>query len=174
MKEWENSSITAPMKNALKITAALLITLAFAGEISAMEFPTGPELSETPGKLCDTPSKYRYPENIAYCDRDVSWETKEAIIHEYDEKFSYSIAKMPRGEFKIDHLIPLCAGGSNDVSNLWPQHKTVYIITDPLEPVICSKMAQGRLKQKDAVNLIIEAKTNLDRTKKIIDYVSRL
>lgn len=174
MKDLKNSIITVPMKNALKITTALFITLIFAGEISAQDFPKGPELSETPGKLCDQPSKVRYPEKIAYCDRDVSYETKEIIIHEYDQKFNYSIAKMPRGEFKIDHLIPLCAGGSNDTTNLWPQHKSVYAITDPLEPVICSKMAQGRLKQNDAVSLVIEAKTHLERTKKIIEYVSRL
>lgn len=162
------------MKNAFKITLALLITLALADKISAQDFPKGPELSETPGKLCELKVKYRYPEKIAYCERDVSYETKEMIIKEYDQKFDYSIERLPRGEFKIDHLIPLCAGGSNDITNLWPQHKSVYAITDPLEPVICSKMAQGRLKQADAVSLIIEAKTHLDRTKKIIDYVSRL
>ena len=162
------------MKNALKISLALLIAIIFADNISAQSFPQGPELTETPGKLCDHPVKYRYPEKVAYCDRDVSYETKEIIINEYDQKFNYTIARMPRADFKIDHLIPLCAGGSNDMSNLWPQHKTVYAVTDPLEPIICAKMAQGRLKQKDAVSLVIEAKTHLDRTALIMDYVNKL
>ncbi len=162
------------MKKTLKIAVALLIALTAGGEISASEFPNGPELSITSGKLCDKPVKYRYPEKIAYCDRDVSYETKEIIISEYDQKFGYSIAKLPRVEFKIDHLIPLCAGGSNDVVNLWPQHKSVYEVTDPLEPVVCAKMAQGKLKQKDAIALILEAKTHLDRTQKILQFISRL
>lgn len=100
------------MKKTLKIAFAFLIALAAGGEISASEFPSGPETSITMGKLCDRPVKYRYPEKIAYCDRDVSYETKEIIINEYDQKFGYSIAKLPRVDFKIDHLIPLCAGGS--------------------------------------------------------------
>ncbi len=162
------------MKKTLKIAFAFLIALAAGGEISASEFPSGPETSITMGKLCDRPVKYRYPEKIAYCDRDVSYETKEIIINEYDQKFGYSIAKLPRVDFKIDHLIPLCAGGSNDAVNLWPQHKSVYEITDPLEPVVCAKMAQGRLKQKEAIALIIEAKTNLGKTQKILQYISRL
>lgn len=140
----------------------------------ASEFPTTPDLEITPGKLCDRPSSFRYSEKIAYCDRDVSYETKEIVIKEYDQKKNFSILSLPRADFKIDHLIPLCAGGSNDIVNLWPQHKSVYAQTDPLEPVVCAKMNQGKLKQKDAVLLIIEAKTQLDRTGKIIEYISKL
>lgn len=162
------------MKKAIKLFFLYAGLLTIAGYAHADEFPLGPQLSITPGKLCDHPAKYRYPENIAYCERDVQYETKEIIIGEYDQKFSYSIAKLPRADFKIDHLIPLCAGGSNDIANLWPQHKSVYLITDPLEPIVCSKMAQGRLKQVDAVRLVIEAKTHLERTKKIIEYINRL
>ena len=95
-------------------------------------------------------------------------------MKEYDQKFGYRIAQLPRADFKIDHFIPLCVGGSNDISNLWPQHKAVYEITDPLEPIICEKMAQGKLKQKDAVQMIIDAKTNLGRTEKILLQINRL
>ncbi len=142
--------------------------------VLAADFPSGPELSITTGKLCDTPSAYRYAEKIPYCERDVSYETKEILMKEYDQKFNYHILSLPRVDIKIDHLIPLCAGGSNDISNLWPQHKSVYAITDPIEPVICAKMAQGRLKQKDAVSLVIEAKTHLERASKILQYVNKL
>lgn len=163
------------MKKSLQISFVLSILAVFAVESSAMAgYPQGPQRSVTPGKLCDKPDSHRYPENIAYCERDVSYETKEAIISEYDQKFGYTIGSMQRGEFKIDHLVPLCAGGSNDVVNLWPQHKSVYAITDPLEPVICLKMSQGRLKQADAVRLIIEGKTDLSRTQAIIRYVNGL
>lgn len=162
------------MKKTLMLIAVLALSITFASEISAKTFPSGPELSITPGKLCVVPTAYRYPEKIAYCNRDVVYETKEAIIAEYDQKFGYTIASLPREDFKIDHLIPLCVGGDNDVTNLWPQHKSVYAYTDALEPLLCAKMAQGRLKQKDAVSLVLEAKTHLDRAAKIIDYVNKL
>lgn len=163
------------MKKTLKINFILLILAIFAYQASAAEkFPKGPRLAITSGKTCDRPNSYRYSEKIAYCDRDVSVETKESIINEYDQKYGYSIANMPRSEFKIDHLIPLCAGGSNDVENLWPQHKSVYTITDPLEPVVCQKMAKGRLRQADAILLVLEGKTDLSRTKAIIQYLNKI
>ena len=162
------------MKIVFKIFFLYVGLLTIVGYVYADEFPQVPQASVTPGKLCDKPVKYRYPENIAYCERDVQFETKEIIIGEYDQKFSYTIAKLPREDFKIDHLIPLCAGGSNDITNLWPQHKSIYHITDPIEPIVCIKMALGRIKQIDAVMLIIEAKTHLERTKKIIEYINRL
>lgn len=162
------------MKKTIVLTLTLLFTISFSGTINASDFPRGPELSITPGKICDHPSSYRYPEQIPYCVRDVTYQTKEVIIKEYDQKFNYRIEYLNRTDFKIDHFIPLCAGGSNDIVNLWPQHRSVYEITDPLEPIICAKMALGKLKQKEAIALITEAKTNLSRTAQIIQYVSGL
>lgn len=163
------------MKKTLQISFVLSVLTAFSFEVSAAAaFPVGPQRSITPGKLCDRPNEYRYAERIAYCEREVSFETKEALISEYDQKFGYRIANLPREDFKIDHFIPLCAGGSNDVVNLWPQHKSVYAVTDPLEPLICAKMKLGRLRQADAVNLVIQAKTDLSRTKAVIQYVNNL
>lgn len=162
------------MKKSIKMTFALFLTVTFALGAGAADFPQVPELTITPGKLCDTPSSYRYAEKIPYCERDVSYETKEILMKEYDQKFNYNILHINRADIKIDHMIPLCAGGSNDISNLWPQHKSVYIITDPIEPVLCAKMAQGKLKQADAVGLVIEAKTHLERATKIFQYINRM
>ena len=160
-------------KNHFKLFT-LTLTIDFTHSVFAADFPKGPELSITPGKLCDQPTATRYPEKIAYCSRDVTYETKEILMNEYDQKFNYHIMTMARTDFKIDHLIPLCAGGSNDITNLWPQHKSIYEITDPLEPIICLKMAQGKLKQKDAVSLILDAKTHLDRVSNILATINRL
>lgn len=110
----------------------LLLALFFTQLLFANnDFPKTPELSITTGKLCDYPIKKRYPEGIDYCERNVSYSMKESIIHEYDQKFGYKISTLPREDFKVDHFIPLCAGGSNDLVNLWPQHKSVYSLTDP-------------------------------------------
>jgi hypothetical protein len=86
----------------------------------------------------------------------------------------YRTRQMDRQDFKIDHYIPLCMGGSNDIKNLWPQHKSVYAITDPLEPVLCDKMAQGRLLQKKAVEIIMYAKAHLDEVPEIIAKANAL
>lgn len=138
------------------------------------DFPQGPEQQVTPGSLCTRPTGYRYPERIAYCNRNVDSGLKNDIIENYERQFGYSIRKVGRGHFKIDHLIPLCAGGSNNEDNLWPQHESVYKITDPLEPELCDKMAMGRLKQEDAVKLILEAKHNLDRAPAILQHIRSL
>src|SRR5690606_13002989 len=137
-------------------------------------FPHGPDDELTPGTLCDSPSEFRYPERIPYCKRNLETQTKRHIIKVYDQVLGFEVGQMNRMDFKIDHLIPLCAGGSNDEANLWPQHKSVYEITDPLEPEICNKMAQGRLKQAEAVNLILEAKTDLDKAPEILKYIQSL
>lgn len=126
-------------------------------------YPIGPDDEKTPGKTCEHADEYRYAERIAYCNRNVHSETKAAIIQEYDRDLGFAIGKMPRSEFKIDHYIPLCMGGSNSEDNLWPQHKKVYEITDPLEGKLCQLMANGSMRQAKAISLIREAKNDLSR-----------
>lgn len=152
-----------------KVVLLTTITL-FAGSAFAYgpNFPLGPNPVLTPGKLCDRPDKFRYPENIAYCTRDVSYESKEILIKKYDEQLGFHIQSMDRGEFKIDHFIPLCAGGSNDAQNLWPQHRSIYQVTDPVEPLLCEKMAQGKLEQAEAVRLIALAKRDLKQVQLVL------
>ena len=138
------------------------------------QFPKMPHLDMTPGLLCTTPDAKRYPEQIDYCNRAVDTYTKDDIIRKYDATFGYSIESMNRNDFKIDHLIPLCAGGANDERNLWPQHKSVYAITDPVEPLICAKMQKGTLKQAQAVQLVIFAKTHLDQVPQVLAQLNSL
>ncbi len=137
-------------------------------------YPLGPDPILTPGKLCDVPESYRYPEKIPYCERDVSYEIKENLINSYDLQLGYAIESMNRQDFKIDHYIPLCAGGSNDSTNLWPQHKSVYEITDPIEPLVCKKMALGKLNQALAVELIIRVKNDLSQASMIMQRLQQL
>lgn len=136
-------------------------------------FPKGPDATLTPGALCNTPDAHRYPEQIAYCNRNVSTDEKAKIFEAYDQ-LGYRTRSIRRGSFKIDHYIPLCMGGANDMKNLWPQHESVYKITDPLEPILCDKMAEGVLKQAEAVKLLMEAKANLDKVDEIIDRVQSM
>lgn len=151
-------------QNATVFTAAaMVLTLLLSSTASTAEqkYPLYPHPELTPGTTCSQPSEYRYPEKIAYCKRKVDTTTKWEIIAEYDQTYGYEISKMDRQQFKIDHYIPLCMGGSNEVSNLWPQHKTVFELTDPLEQELCQELAEGKIKQKDAIEKIKFAKNNL-------------
>ena len=159
------------MKSLLLVYLLMSLTSVFADN---SYFPMGPNPQLTPGKLCDKPTTYRYPEHIAYCERDVTYDTKEILIQKYDNQLGYKIESLNREDFKIDHYIPLCAGGSNDPSNLWPQHKSVYVITDPVEPLVCDKMAAGRLRQSDAVKLIVRAKNNLSQVNDVLRILNSL
>ncbi len=131
-------------------------------------YPLIPADDLTPGATCKSPSEYRYPEHIPYCDRSVSSSTKNKVIRTYDSQLQYTIGSMPRTDFKIDHYIPLCMGGANDVANLWPQHKSVYTITDPLEPKLCTLLEQGTITQAYAIEQIQYAKHHLDEVSSIL------
>ena len=154
------------------ITLALLFvvsTSAFAMD----QFPKGPDASITPGALCIRPDSHRYPEQINYCERDVDSDTKRGRFAAYDQ-LGYRTRSMDRQDFKIDHYIPLCMGGANDSKNLWPQHKSVYVITDGLEQLLCEKMAEGKLLQKEAIKMVMEAKNHLDEVPAIVAKANAL
>ncbi len=161
----------------MKITSSfsvLFSSIVLISQAIAAPFPSGPDPKLTPGKLCSNAAQYRYPEHVPYCERDVDPMLKVQIIKNYDEQLGYTIERMDRQAFKIDHLIPLCVGGANDVANLWPQHMTVYVITDPLEAELCKKMSAGRLKQVEAVKLVLTAKRHLEQAPSIVRYVQSL
>lgn len=126
------------------------------------KYPIGPDPEMTPGKLCEH-GKKRYAQGITYCERNVSGGEKNAIIAEYDSELGFKIRTMNRGDFKIDHFIPLSIGGSNDHENLWPQHKSVYAYTDRLELLLFQAMEADTIKQMDAVRIIKECKLDLSK-----------
>lgn len=163
------------MRQGMIILVQAFFALTFSvSSLAESYYPTNPDPTLTPGDLCTRPSGYRYPERIAYCERNVSSGRKRQIIEDYNQKLGFEIKRSDRQQFKIDHLIPLCAGGSNDDQNLWPQHKTVYEITDPLEGILCEKMAAGKLLQERAVELILRAKHDLDEAREILALVQSL
>lgn len=153
----------------MKICSLLLVTLGLFTSLdaSALYFPHNPDPRLTPGQLCERADSFRYPERIRYCTRNVSSQEKWAVIREYNEELKFDISQNDRKFFKIDHLIPLCAGGSNDRRNLWPQHESVYRLTDPLEGPLCGKMSEGKLSQKRAVELILRAKLDLSQVEAV-------
>jgi len=137
-------------------------------------FPKYPHPELTPGRTCKEPDEYRYPEKIKYCQRDVPTFTKHIIIDNYDTVLRYSIQRMERLEFKIDHYIPLCLGGSNNLENLWPQHVSIYQQTDPIEHKLCLLLQAGKISQAEAIETVIFAKNNLRQAAKLDSQLADL
>ena len=137
------------------------------------EYPKAPDARLTPGKLCELRVKYRYAERIPYCDRDVFPETKESVYIDY-RRLGYNLNRQNRADYKIDHFFPLCAGGSNHPTNLWPQHVSIFTQTDPLEYLVCEKMKEGRLRQREALDMIKKGKHNLSQIPSILHYLENL
>lgn len=140
-------------------------------------YPPVPHLGLTPGKLCTQPIERRYPERIAYCGRKVSDAMKLGVMRLYDERLGTKTSQMDRTLFTIDHHIPLCMGGSNDLANLWPQHRRIGAVTTSLEAKICRLMALGRWRQAHAVDIMRRVKQDLRLvpavTKRVDDELKR-
>ena len=135
----------------------------------APQFPLNPIDELTPGDVCESERNRRYPERIPYCSRNVSSSKKRRVIAIYDREYGFHVGDMNRRDFKVDHYISLCMGGSNQISNLWPQHRSVYELTDPLEGKLCRLMAQGKMKQADAIETLKYAKNNLEEAQEVED-----
>ncbi len=151
----------------------LLVALTGSSAFALEDYPPTPDSKLTPGSLCKDPDALRYPEKIPYCERNVNVPKKLEVFKGYMD-IGFQINLKNRARYKIDHLIPLCAGGSNEIENLWPEFETVYTILDPIEPAICQKMQDGRLKQKHAVEIVLRAKHNPAEAQKLIEYVESL
>ena len=159
----------------MKILILILMASSYmlhAGNYLA-EFPKTPISEITPGSLCDRPDSFRYAEKIPYCNRDVDRELKDDVFKEYRHE-GFRLDPKDRSSYKIDHLIPLCAGGSNRENNLWPQHVSIYTKTDPLEHVGCEKLKAGKIKQARLVQLILSAKSDLSLVPQTLTILQNL
>ncbi len=112
---------------------------------------TRPDTSYTPGKLCTTDDpdfkEFRYPEQIAYCQRHVTRQMKlEVAAH-------YGIPESDWHNYEFDHLIPLAIGGNSRVENLWPQPRGADESDgkDVLENQLYQQMKAGAITQAEAV-----------------------
>lgn len=157
----------------MKYLLALVVSV-FIAQAYAIDFPIMPNPELTPGSLCQRPDTYRYPEHIAYCERNVDTDVKQDVFRKYREQLGFTLNISNRANYKIDHFFPLCAGGSNEENNLWPQHISVFTITDPLEAKGCEKLALGKITQKDLIELIKKAKFDLSLASKVYKQLQGL
>lgn len=158
----------------MKYIFILLLSLSSLCFGSNPEFPNSPDPKLTPGSLCTKPDEYRYPERIPYCDRDVDSSEKDVVFTIYRKELGYVLSPRQRRNYKIDHYFPLCAGGSNELNNLWPQHRSIYEVTDPIESIGCAKLKLGRISQKDLLKMIVDAKRDLSQAREVLRKLESL
>jgi hypothetical protein len=79
--------------------------------------------------------------------RDVSIATKEKVFAEY------GIAYSEHADYEVDHLVSLELGGSNDISNLWPEAHDIAngsFIKDGLENHLHAEVCNGDISLTQA------------------------
>lgn len=125
-----------------------------------------PDASMTPG-LADTLNRddltKTYTDNCPAqkptCTYSQGHRNVSAAVHKnvYDE---YNVPQAERNgtSGEVDHFYPLCAGGSNDIKNLWYQPASNdwngkhfgYHEKDKLEAYICAQIKDGQLDPHEA------------------------
>lgn len=128
--------------------------LLIAFNLHAHTFPTKADPVKTPGDFCTETNpdfkELRYKEKIAVCNRNVTTSKRNKV---YD---NYGIVVSERINYTIDHFIPLFLGGSNDIKNLWPQHKDIS--SSMLEGKVYNIIANDKLNRQDSLDLILSIK----------------
>ena len=117
-----------------------------------------PDSKLTPGKAdtlsLDDLTKIYNGQTYSQAHRNVSQSEKNQVCKEYVDN-----CKKPK---EIDHFYPLCAGGSNDIQNLWAQPEVNqwngkdygFHAKDKLESYVCSQIKKGLLDPKVAYQKI--------------------
>jgi hypothetical protein len=104
---------------------------------------TAPDKSLTPGDiLSHVKAKICHP-GYASGVRDVSIQEKKEVFSRYKTEY------VP-DKYEVDHLVPLCAGGSNNITNLWPQPLVEAKIKDEMEWKVCHAVCAGKMTLEDA------------------------
>jgi hypothetical protein len=108
-------------------------------------FDIRPDLDSTEGsvrkdgheisKACDHAKEHRGP---------MTADKRDEVL------LRYGLQPGPHPDYQIDHLIPLCLGGSDDFANLWPQPRKSIVskwnaeAKDRLEQVMCAMACDGQ------------------------------
>lgn len=108
------------------------------------------DTSPPPGALCtaDADTFEGLRRGVPMCRRRVTTEQRLT---------AFARAFIPRAQwpaYELDHFLPLCLGGSNDLANLWPEPIAHARRKDVLEQSLCRALAAGRLSQAQALEEI--------------------
>jgi Excalibur calcium-binding domain len=124
-----------------------------------------PAPSATPGAVATTSAKKVCTKGYASSVRNVSTATKNKVYAEY------GITSHVTYQYEIDHDISLELGGSNAITNLWPEpnDRKTSNTKDSLENKLHALVCSGQLSLKSAQKAI-----KGDWTKAYVTYVGTL
>jgi hypothetical protein len=107
-----------------------------------------PDSACTPGALLATGTK------DAICQPGYAGSVRNVPTSEKNQDYAeYGIASHTPGQYEVDHLVSLELGGSNDISNLWPElasPKPGFHEKDQVENYLHSQVCSGAIALKDA------------------------
>jgi hypothetical protein len=127
-----------------KLFSSILIASALAGPALAFDIRPNPNLTGGSVRIdghdvtatCGHSKEHRAP--MSHARRD------ELLTH-------YGLPSGTHPDYQIDHLIPLCLCGGDDLSNLWPQPRRSIEpkwnaeAKDRLERLMCDMVCAGQL-----------------------------
>ena len=113
------------------------------------------DTSCTPGALLTTGTKN------AICQSGYAGSVRNVPTSEKNQVYSeYGITSHATGQYEVDHLVSLELGGSNDISNLWPEAASPqpgFHEKDKVENYLHAQVCSGAIDLKQAQ---IEIATN--------------
>ncbi len=107
-----------------------------------------PDPACTPGAIFPAATKNKI------CVPGYSGETRDVTESEKNQVYNeYGIKTHKTGEYEVDHLISLELGGSNDISNLWPEPaepRPGFHEKDKVENYLHEQVCSGAISLTDA------------------------
>jgi hypothetical protein len=138
----------------MRIIVRLLASIALWAVSANAQQPTPilPDSKLTPGDTFDVSRQDVCVPGYTKTVRAVPQEVKQEVYREY------GITSHGRGDYEIDHLIPLELGGANSIKNLWPEsYRTLpwsARVKDRLENKLHELVCSGRMDLKTAQQAI--------------------
>ena len=111
-----------------------------------------PDSACTPGGVFNVTAKDICRKGYSKSVRSVSTKIKNQAFNAYGIRFH------PTGAYEVDHLIPLELGGSNDISNLWPEAANPqpgFREKDRVENYLHAQICKGSMSLDEAQREIV-------------------
>ena len=116
-----------------------------------------PDPDCTPGAILTVDTSVICVSGYTKTVRYVPFKEKKKVFAEYG--ISYAL----RNRYEVDHLISLELGGSNDISNLWPEASSIAEgskIKDRFENYLHAQVCNGRISIEEAQSEIAATPPN--------------